>query len=170
VVVPNFMPVSMHISAFACACFSLFSGLSNRFFASKLAFSLASGFEKYFNVIFLARSRTSGFDTYAVTFSLMRFFKSGFEKTLRIVSECFFLNSGFANRCFAFLLKFSRNSLEFLRVLCFCLVSSDTKQPEAPSPPRVLLHNLSLLYFSIKEISSSKASFSVNPFFTISMV
>ena len=169
-VLPNTIPLSKQDSALACACVARFSGVSNRANAFCRMSSLFSGFEKYSVVLrpiaFRASLLENCISAACRNFSLT----SGRFIAFFLLSECIFLYSGLANRNLALRLKFSRHSLDKRSFRCFSFVSGETTQPEAPSPPSVLLHRPWFWYFKINSRSSSKAHHSCIPACTISIV
>ena len=169
-VLPNTIPLSKQDSALACACAARFSGVSNRAKALARAFSLASGFSNMDNVFCRAKSLACGLENCSIAFKRSFSFTSGLPMVARCLSTCAFLYSGLEKRSFALALKFLRHSDDQRISRCFAFVSSETTQPEAPSPPSVLLHRPWFWYFKINSRSSSKAHHSCIPACAISIV
>lgn len=170
VVVPNTMPLSKQRMAFACTCKALFSGVSNRARAFFLLCSTAFGSENCFKVSNRARFLASGLENCFIAAFRSFVFTSGRFITSEWRSAWAFLYSGSENRSLAFWLRFCLHFKDQRRSRCFCFVSSETMQPDAPSPPSVRLHKPSSLYLMIKSRSSSKAHHSCIPDWTISTV
>ncbi len=168
--VPKILPVSIHMTAFACAWADRLSGVLNRSTAFLLACFRASGLENRSMVFCRANSTVTGFANWCNAFKRSFCLTSGRFITLSCLSLCAFLYSGLAKRSWALVLKFLRHSSVHRWAKCFCLVSCETTTPDAPSPPSVRLQSPWVRYFKISSHSSSKAHHSCIPVCTISTV
>lgn len=168
--VPKTMPVSMHITDFACAWADCFSGVSKRAKALIRAFSLAFGFENCFKVVCRTSSLDSAEENCLIAACRNFSLTLGFAITTLCRALWAALYSGFSKRALALALKLVRHSGDQRIFRCFAFVSSETTQPEAPSPPSVRLQSPWSWYFKISSRSSSNAHHSCIPVCTISMV
>ncbi len=168
--VPKTLPVSIHMTAFACTWAARLSGVLNRSKAFLLASLRASGLEKYLIVFCRVFSISSGLENRFKAITRNFSLTSGRFITSNCLSKCACLYSGLANRSLALALKLLRHLSDHRCSKCFCLVSSVMVKPDAPSPPLVRLQRPWSLYFKINSHSSSKAHHSCIPVCTISMV
>ena len=170
VVDPNTMPLSMQRKALDWACLERFSGVSNLANAFKRASSRICGFENCLMVTCRANSLASAEENCFIAACRSFSLTSG----LAITSLCRALWASlyfwFSNRALALMLRLVRHSSDQRICRCFAFVSSETTQPDAPSPPSVRLHKPWSLYLRINSFSSSKAHHSCIPCCTISMV